>query len=371
MNFGKYIFGLCIVNLLFTTLTFAQNQDDCGTEMSFQEMKKIRSIFQAAKENNQKINADSTVPVKFHIIGYANMSGAIDSASLFNELAITNNYFQYAGIQFAHCGSIQYLYDDTYADFQKTIDETVCVANDEFNVLNIYLVPKLTSTSGSICGYAYTSGVTKNRIIIQNSCAVNGSTMPHEIGHFFSLAHTHSTSSGVEYVNGSNCATTGDELCDTPADPTLSTTNVNNSCDYTGTTLDPTSTPYQPNTHNIMSYSRKSCRDVFSVQQYQRIHDYWVAYRNYLGCGSAPAIVYQQVVAPIEIFPNPASEKMTITGASIIEQIKLYDYAGRLMLQSRPRTNSYDVDLLYIASGIYLLSVQVNGQEIREKLIKR
>lgn len=37
---------------------------------------------------------------------------------------------------------------------------------------------------------------------------------------------------------GSNCASAGDLLCDTPADPGLSETTVDTSCQYTGTAVD-------------------------------------------------------------------------------------------------------------------------------------
>ena len=68
-----------------------------------------------------------------------------------------------------------------------------------------------------------------------NGCANNGSTLPHEVGHFYGLPHTHDQ--GNELVNGSNCATAGDNFCDTPADPNLSGV-VNSSCVYTGTATD-------------------------------------------------------------------------------------------------------------------------------------
>ena len=39
------------------------------------------------------------------------------------------------------------------------------------------------------------------------------------MGHYFGLPHTFSTSDGNELVDGSNCSTAGDGICDTPADP--------------------------------------------------------------------------------------------------------------------------------------------------------
>ena len=71
------------------------------------------------------------------------------------------------------------------------------------------------------------------------------------------LYHTHQTSRfGYELVSGSNCDTAGDLICDTPADPGLSSSNVDTTCKYKGTSRDPDGNTYNPDTRNVMSYSR-------------------------------------------------------------------------------------------------------------------
>ncbi len=80
-------------------------------------------------------------------------------------------------------------------------------------------------------GYAYfpsTLSVT-NRIFVQSLYATDTRTLTHELGHYFNLLHTFQSSTDAnqtnrEYVTrdvfqGANCATKGDLLCDTPADP--------------------------------------------------------------------------------------------------------------------------------------------------------
>jgi hypothetical protein len=109
-----------------------------------------------------------------------------------------------------------------------------------------------------------------------NNCTglpTNHSTFPHEIGQYFDLFHTHETSfGGPECTSGSNCATAGDLVCDTPADPVLGSGNVNGSCQYTGGGNGPCAgdPPYAPDPTNFMSYSLKTCRDNFSPQQNSR-----------------------------------------------------------------------------------------------------
>lgn len=88
----------------------------------------------------------------------------------------------------------------------------------------------------------------------------------------FGLYHTHDKrGQGTEYVDGSNCANAGDLVCDTPADPQLSSGNVNEQCQYIGTDKDPKGDTYNPDPKNIMSYSRKACRTVFTPGQWERV----------------------------------------------------------------------------------------------------
>jgi len=145
-----------------------------------------------------------------------------------------------------------------------------------------------SSSGSSLCGYAYYPGG-PDVILMKNRCAINGSTLPHEIGHFFSLIHTHGSSNIFltdELVNGSNCDTAGDLICDTPADPQLGSDNVNTSCVYTGTFIDGNGDSFVPDPNNIMSYSRKECRTQFSTQQFARIYATFQNTRNNFSCQS-------------------------------------------------------------------------------------
>lgn len=93
-----------------------------------------------------------------------------------------------------------------------------------------------------------------------------------------SLPHTHANMAGPvgtdELVNGSNCATAGDFICDTPADPILSAVpgRVDSLCNYTDTVYtDANGDLFQPDTRNIMSYAPYSCYNQFSPQQLDQV----------------------------------------------------------------------------------------------------
>jgi hypothetical protein len=109
------------------------------------------------------------------------------------------------------------------------------------------------------------------------------------MGHFFSLLHTHGPNNNgttTELVNGSNCDTDGDGICDTPADPALSYTNVDEDCNYIGSATDANGDTYNPDTKNMMSYSRKECRQYFTEQQLARMYAFYMTTKSYLSCPS-------------------------------------------------------------------------------------
>ena len=124
---------------------------------------------------------------------------------------------------------------------------------------------------------------------MKNSCVTNDSSLAHELGHFFSLIHTHGPDNNkmtTELADGSNCDTDGDGICDTPADPMLSCDNINNFCEFTGIETDANGHAFNPDTGNVMSYSRKPCRNHFTNQQLARMYAFYHTTKNYLACPS-------------------------------------------------------------------------------------
>jgi hypothetical protein len=370
--------SICFLLLIFySTFLISQNDFDCGTTVSKEDKKIILEFIKKVRSKQEMVAPeDSIVPVKFHIIGYSDSTGGIDSSDVFDELSLVNEYFKNAGIILQHCGPIQYIYENEYAKFEKIIDETICDEEDEFNNLNIYFVPELFKVVDGdtvyLCGYAYLSGLDKNRLIMLNSCSTNGSTLAHEIGHYFSLLHTHSSSNGHEFVNGTNCSTAGDLLCDTPADPKLSSLNVNQICVYVGNEQDPLGDFYNPDPTNIMSYSRKHCRDFFSQEQLDQMSNYFYTYRDYLSCQynghfNDPSQDFQ-----FSIYPNPAYDQLAFSSNKIPLDPFVYnviDITGKLVMEGHLTENSY-INIGHLQYGIYLF-VLSDGEEIHQvKFVK-
>ena len=277
----KYIFLLLFVPFF----SFSQTQE-CRTIPTQAQINYLTQT-RSARSNWNGPEMMNNLPVQHHIVRETNGTGGLDPNDIPIIMGIMNMYYANANISFFDCGTINYIDNSSYYNFDQSQESSVCGANDVTDVINIYYFNSVGNGSSSYCGYAYFPGG-PDRIIMNNSCALNGSTLTHELGHYLSLYHTHqgSTGSNPELVNGSNCTTAGDQLCDTPADPTLSTSTVNTSCQYTGTSTDPNGQTYAPDPTNIMSYSRKSCRTFMSSDQYNRANYSAINDRGYLNCNT-------------------------------------------------------------------------------------
>jgi hypothetical protein len=267
---------LLTISILCVFDFFAQSQE-CALIVSAEDsvlLKEFKSAMKTSIRNSRIATHTSNVikdfPLQHHIVRTSNGSGGLSASAISQIEQELNAAYISAGIHFHSCGEIEYINSDTYYNFSSSQETALSATYNNPNAINIYYFNSVMSGSSSACGYTYLPTTNRNFIAIANSCAINGSTVIHEVGHFFGLLHTHDTRYGMEDPNESNCDSAGDLCCDTPADPGLSDTNVNVNCVYTGTsTYD--GRPYNPDTHNYMSYSRKSCRDRFSNEQFDFI----------------------------------------------------------------------------------------------------
>ena len=259
-------------------------QDDCGTIPTQQQIDYLNQTRNDRKNWNQS-ESILLLPIQNHVVRESDSTGGLTVVDISFVMNMLNTYYINSNIQFYECDSINYINNSNYYDFDANDENTFCGPNDMQNVINIYYFNSVTSSSGSsLCGYAYFPPG-PDRVIMKNSCALNGSTIVHEIGHYLSLYHTHgptNTGTTTELVNGSNCSFTGDDLCDTPADPNLS--GLVSACQYTGTAVDANGQSYVPDPTNIMSYSQKVCRTFLSAGQYNRANYSAINDRGYLNC---------------------------------------------------------------------------------------
>jgi len=198
----------------------------------------------------------------------ANVSLA-DIQNGFNEM---NGYFEEICVSFKIC-EVRYIENFQYdrLNFEKEGDEMDVFYHDEYRI-NMHFIKEFTDGAAGRATLGGIARQNKNNIWIVKSDNMGG-TMAHEMGHFFGLQHTFEVTQVGELVDGSNCATSGDSLCDTPADPFVFGSSpekyVNDDCEFDAESKDANGQYYDPDVKNIMSYYPCACR--FSYQQYEKM----------------------------------------------------------------------------------------------------
>lgn len=247
---------------------------ECGTVISPERLKK--ELERIAKKEVLIFPPPATYPYHFplsiHIVRKSDGTGGFRTGQLDTAMQDLNDAFEQASITFFQHGSVDYINSDYYYNVPdvQTRRDSIRKVNVVSNTINVYF-----SNFSGLCGQASFPGDPVQGIVIDNDCAgvtSNPSSFPHEVGHYFDLYHTHETGFGVECPNGSNCSSAGDLLCDTPADPDLSN-RVNSSCVYDNSVATPggCSGTYAPQTNNLMSYSVKACRTLFTTNQINKM----------------------------------------------------------------------------------------------------
>ncbi len=234
-----------------------------------------------------KSNSLTEIPVKVHIVRGDNTISIDEVQQAFEQL---NKYFIPIYVRFVLLGDFNYINDSKYYDFDKAQETDMCANNDVSDVINVYLVGSISDGHLKFCGYTYYPGDLErntDRIILDQSCLDDGVSLARQMGHYFTLFPTAGAeaSETQEFVDGSNCETEGDLICDTPADPVLTYETVDERCGYIGRKQDQSGRKrfYKPDTRNIMSENpRTYCINHFTEGQYRRMRYAVVNLRNYL-----------------------------------------------------------------------------------------
>jgi hypothetical protein len=217
------------------------------------------------------------IPLKFHLIARTNGQDRLRLDKALDQLCAINEDFEDIGFQFyLKDGDFNYI-DNNTAYENHTQVQTAILNNERDNeAVNIF-VPETANFSsggvGTVLGY-FQPGFDW-LVVGKNEIGASSSTLPHELGHFFSLLHpfsgwepnawneedhgnpvTQATApdgfSDVELVNGSNCEEAGDLICDTPPNYNFGFGWPN--CNFTELVYDRNSDLIEPIEELFMSY---------------------------------------------------------------------------------------------------------------------
>ncbi len=356
----KYI-GIAISLLL--TLISANLHAQCGAELTEEDHAYIQSTQTPMRSFNANITRGvRDMPVKVHIVRRANRTGGMNEASLMAALQQVNEHYINANLRFVMLKGINYIDSDQYYNFSNANEQALCGQHDIDNVINLYFFGSVYKGKVQVCGYSYypnksSSYSDRDRIILDNACVDGGTTLIHELGHFFSLYHTHGRGKEKELVTRTadvrNCEKAGDNLCDTAADPMI-INEVDRNCNYTGTRSDARGEKYRPDPRNIMAYSADGCRQRFSKGQFGRMNYAAINMRSYMTMPKGLAIhniadgVKKPSVTTSPPKPKPSTTtkpKPTTTTTSITTtSSKDHILSGEVMLQISGRAVDMSLD---------------------------
>lgn len=257
---------IIIALILLSSSAYAQLQ--CGTQSTENATYQRKSTNSYSSKGLAGVSF--CVNVYFHIL--RNDAGQTSVPAYYpgTMLQKLNEDYEQYNISFNSLGT-GYINNSVYSNdgvgvYGGNIDQ-LFDTNDHPNAIDIYIAEK-----SDWAGRA--DAVLSKDFVIHKDYAITG-VVSHEMGHCLNLYHTHELQFGQELPNGSNCETTGDLICDTPADPNLTNyQHLLQNCLFPNNSITtPNNVTYYPDTKNLMSYTTPDCMLRFSDGQVERMKD--------------------------------------------------------------------------------------------------
>ncbi|HYX05781.1 MAG TPA: M43 family zinc metalloprotease [Bacteroidales bacterium] len=263
-----------IIFMLFTGYSAQAQFLSCGTRVTAEQVALENSFVPVDSVHN----LHKTFPVAVYIVKNQAGNTGYSEAQLNTVLGELNQNFKPSGLQFSAC-SIQVVDNYNYDIINPDNLSELTALYFKPHVINLYIVSELYDADYvPVCGLTWMPEANKNVILIRKDCSLTAS-LTHQMGHFFGLYHTHEEAFGKSKADDSDCATTGDFCCDTPAQPILSG-KVDATCIYTAAETDTDGNYYVPSVKNFMSLGRPECQCSFTHDQYVRMTNVFLKYKK-------------------------------------------------------------------------------------------
>ncbi len=382
----KYLsLAITLLALSFQSNAQQEGGQSCGTqEVPEQILHYLESLDYTIERTENTIN----IPVTVHIVRSDQGGGSFSPSRAFDGLCNVNERFATANMNFFIAGDVNFIDNTNYLNV-TSYGVTTSMINDH-NVprtVNIYYT---NLSAMGLCGFAYYPnsgpGGTNNQgaAVMSFACSQpTGTTLAHELGHFFALPHTfdrtsnnplHPTSAErvTRNVNdtiggrlGANCSTGGDRFCDTPTDFIASRW----SCPTGAYQEDINGDRIRPDSSYYMSYANDICTSRFSEQQINAMRNTMAnttSSRGYLLVPPMPAYL-AITTAPTLLLPaegdsniagNFAYFKWTAVPGATFYNFKIYQFGGVLM-------DTLIYDTVYLNLNTHIRSNRTLQWEVR------
>jgi len=329
-----------IINILALFLlasTVVTGQSTCGTPQDDAFMKRLLKNKARWHETISKGSGSRLVPVTFHLVADNDGDGRLSEDLAYKAICTLNDRYEDLGVDI-NLYIKQFKVWNNSLIYNNTRTSPMPALKDATS-LNIFCVGDIDLNGDGGITLGYYSPRFDLVVALNNQLGNEGWTLEHEIGHFFSLGHTHRgweadpwnpedfdekitaltvTSSQVgepavvELVNRSNCESAGDFLCDTQAD--YGRGQSCNCCVLANVIMDRNCDTLRPMMNNIMSYSAR-CAD------WQFTGDQILAMRTDYDSPERILLRNSGVTAY-----TPVTESVQPTYPIALEDVEVYDY---------------------------------------------
>ena len=186
-----------------------------------------------------------------------------------------------------------------------------------------------------------------------------GRTLTHELGHFFNLDHTFNGC-----TTASNCATSGDKVCDTPASDAAVY-----GCPTVGATV---KCSVKTLTMNFMDYTDDLCMYMFTAGQTSRMTAWSTTIGSQLHMNTLANNDF--IVSNFSIAPNPSKGIFSIQLKEQTENytISIIDSLGREIYNMDFNQTSdliQNIQIDNVLSGLYFVTIRSNGASLTKKIL--
>jgi hypothetical protein len=363
----------------------------CGTDEHGPKVPMLQEQIDALMAQG-RLQAGGQIGVYFHVI-YNGGEGNVSDADLDAQILVLNRNYagkDYNGNTVSGAANTGYTFVKVGTDrtnnrqWFKMVPgnraETQAknaLAVSPGNTLNIYTCkPGQNLLGWAVFPNGSQAGTNMDGVVIHYGSLPNGYLSPynlggtatHEVGHYLGLYHTFQGG-----CDTGSCSTTGDNVCDTPAQSTATSgcPSGKDTCPAAG--LDPI--------HNYMDYSTDICYTNFTAGQDTRMNGMVNTYRSWIGNarianGATTSQNASTALTSFHAVPNPFNPRTKIefglrTGTQV--SVRVYDIHGRLVAtlvnRELPAGNhSVDFNGDKLASGVYMMVLKAKGEA---DLVKR
>ena len=104
----------------------------------------------------------------------------------------------------------------------------------------------------------------------------------------------------------------------------------------------------------------------FSIYEFNNMWGFWAGFPS--NCVSSDILTPKTEIGYIELFPNPASSKISFRTNIVINSIDITDMKGEKLLSFQKVNNGIDISNL--SAGIFILTIHTDKQDIYKRIIR-